>query len=158
MSVQRTSSRRKTKRLPLNSMPRNIRTMKPEMPSTSLGFLFQQATISTSPVLRSVLSTAVSSSRNRYSTGHIPTSKKQKPIGRAAIIHMLLSHEWLCSPIGCRTRFRMLPKTQSSMNSILMCSSVQKGLAQRQSSNMKTRSRNGSISSEEVIFLQVLMI
>src|SRR5574344_1925988 len=139
-------------------MQRNIRRTRQVTLSMNHGFLSLPTTIYIFLELHSAQSTVVSLSRNKYSTGHIPTSKKQKPIGRAAIIHMLLSHEWLCSPIGCRTRFRMLPKTQSSMNSILMCSSVQKGLAQRQSLNMKTRSRNGSILYEEVIFLQASMI
>ena len=93
-SVPRNCSRRKMKKLPLISMPKNTKRTRQTMPSTNRGCLSLPNIICSCRELRSELSTTVSSSKNKSSTGRIRTNNEPKQNGKAATILIRHCHEW----------------------------------------------------------------
>ena len=85
---------KKTRKVPLTLMRKNIRKTRLTAPSMNRGCLLQPSIISSCRVRRFVPSTMASLLRNRFSIGHIQTSKEPKPNGKEAATPTLPYREW----------------------------------------------------------------
>ena len=154
--MPRTSTTRKT--LPWSG-PRKLGRLSPRMPITSANWRLVRCTmkawchcarmlIFTSPGHRSVPSPLVSLSRNRFTTGRIPTSRPQRRRGKAPRILTLNCLRWWCWPTRCQTASARLHHRASSMNLTWMSSSGPKA----NTSFTKSMSRSGLTLSVALIW------